>query len=67
MLVNASGTAQSGLSITVNNFTPSGSAQVYRMNGGGAPAADTAVTVTNGAVTGFSLAANSVALLVLTK
>jgi hypothetical protein len=67
MLVNASGAAQSNLSITLNNFTPSGSAQVYRMTGGGAPAADTAVTPTNGAITGFSLAANSVALLVLSK
>ena len=67
MLVNASGAAQSGLSITVNNFTPSGSAPVYRMTGGGAPAADTAVAVTNGAISGFSLAANSVALVVLSK
>ena len=67
MLVNVSGAAQSGLSITVNNFTPAGSAQVYRMTAGAAPAADTAVTLTNGAVSGFSLAANSVALLVLSK
>ncbi len=67
MLVNVSGSAQSNLSITLKNFTPSGSAQVYRMIDGGAPAADTAVSVTNGAVSGFSLAANSVALLVLSK
>jgi hypothetical protein len=67
MLVNVSGAAQSGLSITVNNFTPSGSAQVYRMAAGAAPAADTAVTLTNGAVTGFSLPANSVALLVMSR
>lgn len=67
MLVNVSGSAQSGLSITLNNFTPSGSAQVYRMSGVAAPAADTAVTVTNGAISGFSLPANSVALLVLSK
>jgi hypothetical protein len=67
MLVNVSGAAQSGLSVTVQSFTPSGSAQVYRMTGGAAPAADTAVTVANGAVTGFSLAANSVALLVMSR
>jgi hypothetical protein len=67
MLVNVSGTAQSGLSVTLKNFTPAGSALVYRMVGGGAPAADTAVALTNGAVTGFFLAANSVALLVMSK
>ncbi|HEY4394381.1 MAG TPA: glycoside hydrolase family 44 protein [Polyangia bacterium] len=67
MLVNVSGAAQSGLSITVNNFAPSGSAQVYRMVAGAAPAVDTAVTVTNGTVSGFSLASNSVALLVMSK
>lgn len=67
MLVNVSGSAQSGLSITLNNFSATGSAQVYRMVNGGAPAADTAVAVTGGAITGFSLAANSVALLVLSK
>jgi hypothetical protein len=67
MLVNVSGVAQSGLSITVKNFAPSGSAQVYRMVGAGAPAADTAATLTNGSVSGFSLAANSVALLVMSR
>ncbi len=67
MLVNVSGAAQSGLSITLKNFTPTGSAQVFRMVGGGAPAPDTAVALTNGNLTGFSLAANSVALLVMSK
>ena len=67
MLVNVSGAAQSGLSVTLKNFTPSGSAQVFRMVNGGAPAPDTAVALTNGTLTGFSLAANSVALLVMSK
>jgi hypothetical protein len=67
MLVNVSGTAQSGLSITLKNFSPAGTAQVYRMVGGGTPTPDTAVALTNGAVTGFSLASNSVALLVASK
>ncbi|HLK90676.1 MAG TPA: glycoside hydrolase family 44 protein [Polyangia bacterium] len=67
MLVNVGGSAQSGLSIALENFTPSGSAQVYRMVAGGAPAADTAATVTNGTISGFSLAANSVALLVMSQ
>jgi len=67
MLVNVSGAAQSGLSVTLKNFAPSGSALVYRTTGGGAPAQDTAVAVANGSISGFSLAANSVALLVMTK
>jgi hypothetical protein len=67
MLVNISSTAQSGLSITLESFVPTGSASVYRTIGGGAPTPDTAVALTNGTITGFSLAANSVALLVMSK
>jgi|CZKU01.1.fsa_nt_gi hypothetical protein len=67
MLVNVSGTAQSNLTIAVDNFTPAGSAQVYRSVAGAAPAPDTAATITAARITGFSLAANSIALLVLTK
>jgi hypothetical protein len=67
MLVNVSGANQTGLSITINNFTPTGSAQVYRMVGGAAPAADTAATITNGSISGFSLASNSVALLAMSN
>jgi hypothetical protein len=67
MLVNISSTAQSGLSITLKNFAPTGSASVYRMIGGGAPTLETAVALTNGTITGLSLAANSVALLVMSK
>ena len=37
------------------------------MTGGGAPAVDAAVTITNGTISGFSLAANAVALLVMSK
>ena len=67
MLVNVSGAAQSNLTITVDNFTPAGSGQVYRSVAGAAPAPDTAATVTGAHITGFSLAANSIALLVLAK
>jgi hypothetical protein len=66
MLVNVSGAAQNNLSITLQNFTPTGQAQVYRTSGG-APAAGAAVNVTNGSITGLSLASNSVALLVMTQ
>jgi hypothetical protein len=37
------------------------------MTGGAAPAAGSAVTISGGSVTGFSLPQNSVALLVLSK
>jgi hypothetical protein len=67
MLVNVSGTDQTNLSIDVQNFTPGGSVQVFRSVAGAAPAADTAVTATNGSISGFSLASNSVALLVLSN
>ena len=67
MLVNVSGANQTGLSITLKNFTPTGTAQVYRMTGGGAPASDTPVAIANGAISGVSLAANAVALLVMSK
>ena len=67
MLVNVSGAAQTGLTITINNFTATGSAQVYRMVAGAPPAADTAATITNGTISGFSLASNSVALLAMSQ
>jgi hypothetical protein len=67
MLVNVSGTDQTNLSIDVQNFTPGGSVLVFRSVAGAAPAADTAVTATNGSISGFSLASNSVALLVLSN
>ncbi len=67
MLVNVSGAAQSDLSITLQNFVPSGSALVYRMTGGAAPALDTAAAIANGTISGFSLAPNSVALVVMSR
>jgi hypothetical protein len=66
MLVNVSGQAQNGLSIGIQNFTPS-SAKVFQMIGGGAPAAAADATVSGGAVTGVSLAAGAVKLLVLAR
>jgi hypothetical protein len=67
MLVNVSGTDQNGLTITINHFTPSDSASVFRMTNGAAPAADASVTVSGGVVSGFSLPSDSVALLVIPK
>lgn len=67
MLVNVSGTAQSSLSLTFKNFTPSGSALLYRMTGGAAPTPDTTVAITGGTISNLSLASNSVALVVISK
>jgi hypothetical protein len=67
MIVNISGAAQSNLSIAVNNFTPTGTAAVYQMVGGAAPKAGTALTITNGTISGVSLAAGAVALLAMSN
>ncbi len=67
MLVNVSGTDQNHLNVSVQNFTPTGTATVYRSDGGNAPAASAAATVTGGTITGFSLPSNSIALLVMSK
>jgi hypothetical protein len=67
MLVNVSGAAQNGLAITLQNFTPTGSAAVYQMTGGAAPAGGAAFPITNGGITGVSLPSNSAALLVMSK
>ncbi len=67
LLTNLTANDATGLSVAVQHFTPSGTAKVYRMVNGAAPAADTAVTVTAGKVTGFTLAKGSAALLVFGK
>lgn len=65
MLVNVSGAAQSNLTITIDNFTPGASAQLYRMTGGTAPAADASATISGGKITGVSLPAGDAALFVV--
>ena len=67
MLVNVSTTAQSGVAISVQSFTPTGSAKVYRMSAGAAPSADTALAVSNGTLSGVSVPTNSAMLLVLSR
>jgi hypothetical protein len=67
MLVNVSSTAQTALSITLQNFASATSAQVYRMTNGGAPTPDAALALTNGSIGGVSLPSNSVTLIVVSK
>jgi hypothetical protein len=66
MLVNVGSSAQSNLSVAVNNFTAS-SVKVFQSIGGAAPAAAGDAAVTNGTIGGLSVAANSVTLLVAQK
>jgi hypothetical protein len=67
MLVNVSGAAQDNLSITMQNFTAGGSAQVFQSSNGAAPAASASATVSGNTISGFSLPSGSVALLVISK
>ena len=67
MLVNTGTAAQSGVTITVSNFTASGSAQVYQSTNGAAPAAGTAAAISGGKISGLTIAPNAVTLLVLSR
>jgi hypothetical protein len=67
MLVNVSGADQNSLSITMKNFTPTGTAAVYRADASHAPAVGTPVAIAGAGVTGLSLPSNSIALLVMSK
>lgn len=67
MLVNVSGSDQNNLTISLQNFAPTGSANVYRADATHAPAASTAATISGGSITGFSLPSNSLALIVASK
>jgi hypothetical protein len=66
MLVNLGSSAQSNLSVAVNNFSAS-SVTVFQSASGAAPAAAGDAAVTNGTIGGLSVAANSVTLLVAQK
>jgi hypothetical protein len=65
MLVNVSTSAQTGLSISLQNAPSASSAHVYTMTSGGAPTAGTAVSISGGQITGLSLAQSSATLLVI--
>jgi len=67
MIVNTGTAAQSGVTVTINNFTASGAAQVYQSVGGAAPAAAAAATVSGGKISGLSVPANAVMLIVASR
>lgn len=67
MLVNTGTTAQNDMTLTIENFSAAGSAQVYQSVNGAAPVAAAAATVTGGKLSGVSIAANTVALIVVSR
>jgi hypothetical protein len=65
MLVNTGTSAQSNATVSIGHFAAGSSAKVYKSVNGGAPAAASNVPVANGAVSGLTLDANSITLLVV--
>lgn len=65
MLVNTGTSAQSGMSIALKHFTAGATAKVYQSVNGGAPTAGANAAISNGAISGLSVPANSVTLLVI--
>ena len=66
MLVNTGTTDQTNMTVQINNFTAAATAKVYQSVNGAAPAAGTNVGIAGGAISGVSVAANSVALIAVT-
>ena len=65
MLVNTGTSTQSNVTVTINHFTAGASAKVYQSVNGAAPAAAANATISGGAVSGLSIAAHGVTLLVV--
>ena len=65
MLVNTGTSTQSNMSVTINHFTAGASAKVYQSVNGAAPAAAANATISGGMISGLSIAASSVTLLVV--
>ena len=64
MLVNVGTSAQSNMTITVSNFTAAATAKVYQSVNGAAPTAAANATISNGSISGLSIAANTITLIV---
>jgi hypothetical protein len=65
MVVNTGTSAQSNMTVTLNNFTGGATAKVYQSVNGAAPAAAANVAISAGAISSLSVAANSITLLVV--
>jgi len=67
MLVNRGTSAQSNMTIAINNFTAASTAKVYQSVNGAAPAAAADVAIANGSISGLSLAANTITLIAVAR
>jgi hypothetical protein len=65
MVVNTGTSTQSSMTVTLNNFTAGATAKVYQSVNGAAPSAAADATISAGAISGLSVAANSITLLVV--
>jgi hypothetical protein len=65
MVVNTGTSAQSNMTVALNNFAAGATAKVYQSVNGAAPAAAANLTIAAGAISGLSVAANSITLLVV--
>jgi hypothetical protein len=65
MIVNTGTSTQTNMTVTINNFTAGASAKVYQSVNGAVPAAAANAAISGGAISGLSIAANSVTLLVV--
>lgn len=63
MLVNRGTSAQSNMTITINNFTAALTAKAYQSVNGAAPAAAADVAISNGSISGLSITANTITLI----
>ena len=63
MLVNRGTTAQSNMTITINNFTAASTAKAYQSVNCAAPVAAADVAIANGSISGLSMAANTITLI----
>jgi hypothetical protein len=67
MLVNRGTSAQSNMTVAINNFTAAATAKVFQSVNGAVPATSADVAITNGTISGLSIAANTVTLIVATR
>jgi hypothetical protein len=65
MIVNTGTSPQSGMTVNISNFTGGASAKVYQSVNGAAPAAAADAMIANGAISGLSVAASGITLLVV--
>jgi hypothetical protein len=65
MLVNTGTSTQSNMTVTINNFAAGTNAKAYQSVSGAAPAAAANATISGGVISGLSIAANSITLLVV--